>query len=80
MKTAIITASLATALLSCATQNEIQVEFVHAKLIKIDTVYRYPNSEQLLTWSTNENIHYISYAPLRDAYQLGTRMAVMVRK
>ena len=80
MKTAMITASLATALLSCAVQKDIQVEFVHAELIKIDTVYRYPNTEQVLTWKTNENIHYISYAPLRQPYQVGTRMAVMVRK
>jgi hypothetical protein len=80
MKTVIITASLATALFSCATRNDIQVEFVHAELIRIDTVFRYANNEQLLTWKTNEDIHYISYAPLRQAYQVGTRMAVMVRR
>lgn len=80
MKTVISAAVVALALFSCASQNEIQVEFVNAELIKIDTVYRPSGHEQVLTWRTPNNVQYISYASIDDVYLVGARFPVMVRR
>jgi hypothetical protein len=67
---------------ACATSREIEVDFVDAELVRIDTVFRYPNTyQQVLTWrSTESNVHYVSYTPLSTSYLLGSRMLVMVQK
>jgi hypothetical protein len=80
MKTVISSAVIAISLLSCAPQNEIQVEFVNAELVKIDTVYRISGHEQVLTWRTPNNVQYVSYAPLDDVFMIGTRFPVMVKR
>jgi hypothetical protein len=69
-------------LVACGTSREIEVDFVSAELIKIDTVYRYPNHyQQLLTWrSAESNLQYVSYTPLSNVYSVGSRMLVMVRR
>ena len=69
-------------LFACGTTKNIEVDFVNAELVKIDTVYRYPNSyQQVLTWkSVENNIQYISYASLANAYAVGSRMLVMVKR
>jgi hypothetical protein len=79
---AILSVMVAAMLLACGTSREIEVDFVNAELVKIDTVYRYPNTyQQVLTWrSTENNIQYVSYTPLSNAYAVGSRMLVMVRR
>lgn len=68
-------------LFACGTSREIEVDFVNAELVKIDTVYRYPNNyQQVLTWKSENNIQYVSYASLNNAYAVGSRMLVMVKK
>jgi hypothetical protein len=80
MKTVISVAAIALALFSCAPRNEIQVEFVNAELVRIDTVYRISGHEQVLTWRTPNNVQYISYASMEDVYLVGTRFPVMVKR
>ncbi len=67
---------------ACGTSKEVEVDFVSAELVKIDTVYRDPNTyQQLLTWrSTESNVQYTTYTPLTNAYAVGSRMLVMVRR
>jgi hypothetical protein len=62
-----------------ASRKEIQVEMISAELIRIDTVHRYSTVEnkQVLTWRDDENIEYISYAPMQTVYLVGTRMSVL---
>ena len=68
--------------LACGTAREIEVDFVNAELVKIDTVYRYPNNyQQVLTWkATENNVQYVSFASLNNSYSIGSRMLVMVKK
>lgn len=80
MKTIIIPAVMAFALFSCAPQGEVQVEFVNAELVKIDTVHRINGNEQVLTWRTPDNIQYISFAPMEDVFLVGTKFPVMVKR
>lgn len=80
MKTVFSTAVVAIALFSCAPRGEIQVEFVNAELVRIDTVYRISGHEQVLTWRTPNNIQYISYASMDDVFLVGTRFPVMVKR
>jgi hypothetical protein len=69
-------------LFSCGLSREIEVNIVSAELVRIDTIYRYPNlQQQVLTWRSREsNVQYVSYASIRNNYALGSRMLVMVRK
>jgi hypothetical protein len=62
-----------------SSRTELQVEMVSAQLIRIDTVHRYSPTEykQQLTWRDDENVEYISYAPLQTVYAVGTRMPVL---
>lgn len=82
MKTFIFLLLAMVALASCYSPRDIQVVIVSAQLIRIDTVFRYMNdkSQQLLTWRDNENIQYVSYAPLQATYTVGTRMAVLRKR
>jgi hypothetical protein len=68
--------------LACGTVREVEVDFVSTELVKIDTVFRYPNNyEQVLTWKSAENnVQYVSYDSLNKSYSLGARMLVMVKK
>ena len=67
---------------ACGTAKEIEVDFVNAELVKIDTVYRYPNTyQQVLTWrSADNNVQYVSYTSIYNTYALGSRMVVMVKR
>lgn len=66
---------------SCVAQRDIQVDTVLVELVEIDTVQRHMNTaEQMLTWKTQDDIRYVSYASLNSHYLIGTRMQVMMRK
>jgi hypothetical protein len=67
---------------ACGTFRDIEVEFVNAELVKIDTIFRYPDTYQkVLHWrSTERNIQYVTYTPLDADYLVGSRMLVMVHR
>jgi hypothetical protein len=65
----------------CATQKEFQMDVIDVKLVKVETVNRYPYAEQkLLTWRDANNIDYITFEPMNTNYAIGSLMKVMVRK
>ena len=66
-------------LAGCFSRKELQVEMVSAQLVRIDTIHRYyPNEyRQQLTWRDDENVEYVSYAPMQAVYSVGTKMSVL---
>jgi hypothetical protein len=65
------------ALIGCGSQKEIQVEMIAAKLVKIDTIYRQPHEQKLLTWRDKDNVEYVSFMPMNYSYPLGSSMIVL---
>lgn len=80
MKTIIISAMIIIAALGCSAGKDIQVEFVMAKLIKIDTVQRFNEYEKVLTWQDDHNVRYISYLPMKKQVFVGMQFLVMRRR
>lgn len=80
MKIAILLSVAATVWTSCAVQEEVQVEFVNAYLVRIDTVVRNADRVQMLIWKGSDNIDYVSYTSMDDVYRIGYRMPVMIRR
>ena len=80
MKTIIVVAMINISVLGCRTGKEIQVEFITAKLIKIDTVKRFTEYEKVLTWQDNDNIRYTCYLPMKKHVTVGMEMLVMRRR
>jgi hypothetical protein len=79
MKTIIVT-MIIIALFGCRAGRDIQVEFVTAKLIKIDTVHRFNEYEKILTWQANDNTRYVSYLPMKKHVFVGMEFLVMRRR
>lgn len=80
MKTFLISAALV-ALYSCAARKEVQVQMVNARLVKIDTVFRFDkNPQKQLTWRDDFDIDYVTYASLATSYSVGTKMMVLIRR
>ncbi len=67
-------------LYSCSAEREVQVEMMNAELIKIDTIYRYPGVQQVLTWRCAKDMEYISFEPINNYYKLGFKTPVLVRR
>ena len=66
---------------SCSGPHEVQAEMVSAQLVKIDTAFRYEtNPRQMLTWRDNNDVEYVTYAPLANSFLLGSRMVVLVKR
>ena len=80
MKTIIVLAMIIISVLGCRTGKDIQVEFVMAKLIKIDTVQRFTEYEKVLTWEDTDNIRYRCYLPMKKKVAVGMEMLVMRRR
>ena len=80
MKTLLVLAMIIIAVLGCRTGKDIQVEFVYAKLIKIDTVQRFTEYEKVLTWLDDDNIRYTSYLPMKKKVAVGMQVLVMRRR
>jgi hypothetical protein len=76
MKTLLVAMSCAAAI-GCGSTKEIQVEMVRAELVRIDTVFRRPDTKQQLTWKDQDNIRYISFAAMDQTFPLGISMVVM---
>lgn len=65
----------------CYSGKELQADIINAELVKIDTVYRHPsNREQLLTWKTDDNLQYVSYASMDQVFVVGSKIMMLVRK
>jgi len=80
MKAILISAALV-ALCSCATRKEVQVKMVNARLVKIDTIYRFHTDPQKqLTWKDKNEIEYVTYASFGITYPIGTEMMVLVKR
>lgn len=81
MKTILLPFALIAAV-GCANLKETQqVDMVQAKVIKIDTVYRYPEHLKQLTWKDNDDIRYISYVSIyNEMYAIGSSMYVMRKR
>lgn len=65
---------------SCNAQRQVQVEMMSAQLVKIDTIYRYPEAKQVLTWRCSTNVEYVSFEPINSFYQIGYRTPILVRR
>ena len=80
MKTILISAVLV-AVCSCVAHREVQVQMVNARLVKVDTVYRFNTDPQKqLTWKDENEVEYITFASLGNSYPLGTKMMVLVKR
>lgn len=64
----------------CFPEKEVEVQTINVQLVKIDTIYRNPGNEQLLTWESEDNMKFVSYAPLGKPFTVGSRFTVMVKR
>ena len=81
MKTILIAMSLL-ATVGCANMHEVQqVDMVIAKVVRIDTVFRGPDSRKAVTWKDQDEIQYLTYVSLdNDVYKIGSIMYVMRKR
>ena len=81
MKTFLLPAALVSAV-GCAQLKEVQqVDMVEAKVVRIDTVYRYPEHLKQLTWQDRDEIQYVSFVSIyNEIYKIGSSVYVMRRK
>lgn len=71
---------LALPFIACQSSKEVQADFVNAKLEKIDTVYRYQQSEKILKWRVGNNVRFVSFVGLNEQYAIGTIYKVLLTK
>ena len=76
----ILAAATIVALHSCSPPRDIQAEMVNAELVKIDTAFRYTKPTQMLTWRDDNHVDYVTYAPMNNAFAIGSRMIVLVKR
>ena len=80
MKTLLALAAIALTY-SCAGPRELEAEMIGAQLIKIDTAFRYASDpRQILTWRDDNNIDYVTYAPMSNSYLVGSKMIILVKR
>jgi hypothetical protein len=81
MKTTLVLFAVIAAV-GCANLRQVQqVDMVQAKVIRIDTLYRYPEHLKQLTWKDKDDIQYISYVSIyNENYEIGSSMYVMRRR
>lgn len=77
MRTVLAIAAVAM-LCGCYSFRETQVEMKSAELVRIDTVSRYDRQEQVLTWKSQDNLYYTSYAALGPVFIVGSKVTVFV--
>ena len=81
MKQRVLAAGFCVYLSSCISEKEVQGYLVDVKLIKIDTIQRYPDFHtKRFTWIDIHNIHYITFEPMNVNYFLGTSIIVLLKK
>jgi drug/metabolite transporter superfamily protein YnfA len=67
-------------LCGCYSYKENQVQMKSAELIRIDTISRYDRQEQVLTWKSQDNMFYTSYAALGPVFIVGSKVTVFVQR
>ncbi|MDB5230496.1 MAG: hypothetical protein JWN76_1301 [Chitinophagaceae bacterium] len=81
MKTLVLLMLSAIGFAGCFSGKQVQADMVSAQLVRIDTIYRYPDKrEKLLTWRSAYNVEYTSYVPMSSIFFIGTRMPMLVTK
>ena len=51
---------------------EVQMDLTDVKLVKIDTIQRYPNNtEKILTWQDDNHLSYVTFVPMEAYYAIG---------
>lgn len=78
MKTILLLVALV-AIVGCANLRQAQqVEMVEARVVKIDTIFRYPKHMKQLTWQDRDDIRYITYVSMyNEIFAVGSSMYVM---
>ncbi len=77
----ILAASGLLALFGCANLRQTQqVDMVRAELIKIDTIFRYPDKIKQLTWKDQDEIEYISYVSINKSTPIVGSSVYVMRK
>ena len=82
MKTTLVAVALL-ALIGCTNSfREIQqADMVKAQVVKIDTIWRYPERVKQLTWKDTDEIKYITYVSIyNELYAIGSSMYVMRKR
>ena len=82
MKTTLVALALL-ALIGCTNSfREIQqADMVKAQVVKIDTIWRYPERVKQLTWKDTDEIKYITYVSIyNELYAIGSSMYVMRKR
>jgi hypothetical protein len=81
MKTILLFAAIA-ATAGCANLHQTQqVDIVEARVVKIDTIFRYAQNVKQLTWKDSDDIEYVSYAFMQDKiFEVGTSVFVMRKR
>lgn len=82
MKTIFLLLFAVIAAAGCANLRQVQqVDMVQAKVVRIDTVYRYPEHVKQITWKDSDDIQYVSYVSIyNQVYAIGSSMFVMRRR
>ena len=65
-------------LAGCFAEKKIEADMVNVQLVKIDTLYRFPNAQLALTWLSDKNVSYVTYEPLSKNFKVGSTMKVMM--
>lgn len=77
----LMAATVVSFVVGCTGPKDLQMDLTDVELVKIDTVQRYPNSsEKILTWRDDNQVSYITFAPLETYYVIGARMKVMLKR
>ena len=65
----------------CTAEKEVQMDMIDVKLVRVETVQRYPDlTQKILTWTDRNNVSYVTFEQVHVNYKIGSYMKVMVRK
>jgi hypothetical protein len=81
MKTTLLLLAVVAAV-GCTNLRQVQqVDMVYARVVKIDTIFRYPKHIKQLTWQDTDDIQYISFVPINNGnYEIGSSIYVMRKR
>jgi hypothetical protein len=66
--------------IGCSMEKDLQAEVYDAELIKIDTVYRYPEYELFLTWRFQDKFDYVTRSRTNTSFSIGEKYFVLLPK
>ena len=65
---------------ACRSSREVQADFVSARLVRIDTIYRLQQSEKVLTWECKNSVNFVSFVGMNENYSVGSTFKVLLPK